>query len=276
MAACAVILLAAGGTGGAVPWAVMAPVLLAAAALAGLQVVRMRGLLRRSRAEAARLRAQLEEERAMLREMQHRIANALQFLASLLSLQAGRVTDTDAAREALEDAAARLGTVARIHRRLHAPNLSGAALPDLLRDIANAMLAARGLGPGLSDSVRLAVEVADAARRLDPVRATAVAMIVAEAATNAAKHAFDSPGGGSLAIVLDRRDAQFVLAVTDDGPGPPDQAAVHESLGMPVMQAMARRLGGEFHFGPSAAGGAQVLVTFPVQPDPQPTDAAAR
>jgi two-component sensor histidine kinase len=276
VAACAIILLPAGGSEGGVPSAVTLPVLLAAAALAGLQVVRMRGLLRRSRDEAARLRAQLEEERAMLREMQHRIANALQFLASLLSLQAGRVTDPDAAREALEDAAARLGTVARIHRRLTEPNLSGDALPELLQDIANAMLAARGLGPAVSDNVRLRVHVADAARRLDPVRATAVAMIVAEAATNAAKHAFDARDAGSLDIVLERRDAQFVLSITDDGPGPPEDAALQESLGLPVMQAMARRLAGEFHFGRGAQGGAQVLVTFPAQADTPPAHTAAR
>jgi two-component sensor histidine kinase len=275
VAACAIILVAVCGTEGAVPWGVMVPVLLAAAALAGLQVVRVRGLLRRGRDEAARLRAQLEEERATLREMQHRIANSLQFLASLLSLQAGRVADPDAAREGLEDAAARLGTVAQIHRRLHEPNLSGDALPELLRDIAAGTLAARGLGPGLSDGMRLRVEVADAARRLDPVRATAVAMIVAEAATNAAKHAFDTIGVGSLDIVLERRDAQFVLSVTDDGPGPPEDAALQESLGLPVMQAMARRLAGEFRFGPGAQGGAQVLVSFPVQDVPS-ANAAAR
>lgn len=277
VAACAAILIAlCSSIEGAVRWGVMVPVVLAGAALAGLQVVRRHGLLRRSRDEAARLRAQLEEERTMLREMQHRIANALQLLASLLSLQAGRVADPDAAREALEDAAARLGTVARIHRRLHEPNLSGDALPELLQDIANAMLAARGLGPGMADTVRLRVDVADAARRLDPVRATAVAMIVAEAATNAAKHAFDASDAGSLAIVLERRDAQFVLSVTDDGPGPPEDAALQESLGLPVMQAMARRLAGEFRFGPGAQGGAQVLVTFPVQADVPSAGTAAR
>jgi two-component sensor histidine kinase len=272
----AVILVALCSIEGALRWGVMVPVVLAGAALAGLQVVRRHGLLRRSRDEAARLRAQLEEERAMLREMQHRIANALQFLASLLSLQAGRVTDPDTARGALEDAAARLGTVARIHRRLTEPNLSGDALPELLRDIADAMLAARGLGPTMSDTVRLRVDVADAARRLDPVRATAVAMIVAEAATNAAKHAFDARDAGSLDILLERRDAQFILSVTDDGPGPPEDAALQESLGLPVMQAMARRLAGEFHFGRGAQGGAQVLVTFPAQADMPQDSTAAR
>lgn len=272
---CAVLLVAASSTQGGVPWNVLLPAVLAAGALAGLQITLMRSRLRRRRDEAERLRALLEEERALLREMQHRIANALQFLASLLSLQAERINDPDAARDALADAASRLGTVARIHRRLHEPRLSGAALPDLLRDIAAGMLAARGLGPGLSDKVQLTIDVADAARRLDPIRATAVAMIVAEAATNAAKHAFDATGRGHLRVVLDHRDAEFVLAVADDGPGPPDAGPTGESLGLPVMQAMARRLAGQFRFGPGATGGAEVLVTFPARADASPIDAAA-
>ncbi|CAH0260829.1 hypothetical protein ROS9278_03394 [Roseomonas sp. CECT 9278] len=242
----------------------------AAAAQLALVAV-LRSALRGSEADRAALRRQLDGDRALLREMQHRIANALQFLASLLSLQASRVTDADSAGEALADAAARLGTVARIHRRLHDPRLTGAALGELFQDVATQMLAARGLGPSADGAVRVRVHVDEGAGRLDPTQATALAMIVAEAATNAAKHAFDTTGRGALTIVLEERADAFVLAVTDDGPGPPDAAPTQDSLGLSVMAAMARRLDGQFRFGPGAAGGAAVEVVFRATP----ADAAA-
>lgn len=293
------LLLTGGGLSGPLPWGALLPVVLAAHVLAGwlpasalaagcvlawpadaatqmgftlaagaqvALVALMRACLRRGRDDAERLQALLEQERALLLEMQHRIANALQFLSSLLVLQADRVSDAACARDALTEAAARLGAVARIHRRLHDPRLSGAGLGDLLRDIAAEMLAARGIATEAQGGVRLRVTVAEAARDLGTHRATAVAMIVAEAATNAAKHAFDATSHGALRIVLAHDDAAFVLTVADDGPGPPQEAPLEDSLGLTVMQAMARRLAGTFRFGAGACGGAEIRVAFPARP----------
>lgn len=236
---------------------------LAAAAQLAL-VAALRSALRWGGEDREALRRQVDDDRALLREMQHRIANALQFLASLLSLQATRITDAESGSDALADAAARLGTVARIHRRLHDPRLSGAALGELFQDVATQMLAARGMGPSGDGAVRVLVRVTERAGRLDPAQATALAMIVAEAATNAAKHAFDATGRGALTIVLEERGDAFALAIADDGPGPPDAAPTQDSLGLSVMEAMARRLEGRFRFGPGPDGGAEVEVVFPV------------
>jgi two-component sensor histidine kinase len=150
-----------------------------------------------------------------------------------------------------------------VHRRLNDPTLSGAVLAATLHNLAADLLASRGLEPRAEGGVRIDVSMAEAGRDLDVARATSVAMIVAEATTNAAKHAFAVSGRGCLRITLDRRGADFVLAITDDGPGPPDTAPPRDSLGLTVMEALAGRLGGRFRLGPVAGGGAQVTVTFP-------------
>jgi len=199
----------------------------------------------------------------ILLEMQHRTANALQFLASLLSLKADQVEDAEAGREALRDAAERLGTTARLHRRLNDPDISGPRLAELLRETAADLLAARGLAPLGDAGVTLRVEVDAAPHGLDPVRATQVAMIVVEAVTNAAKHAFGARGRGQLAIGLRRAGVQMRLSIRDDGPGLAQGRPADEGLGVMVMEAMARRLGGRFSLGPGPDGGAEVMVVFP-------------
>jgi two-component system, sensor histidine kinase PdtaS len=251
---------------GLLAWSAEATTLLAFALAAGVQIAiaeTMRRRLRAALTQASRLSARLAAEQDLLREMHHRIANALQFLASLLSLQAGAVTAAAQARDALHDAAARLGTVAKVHRRLNDPALSGAVLGATLQELAADLLASRGLEPRAEGGVRIDVSIAEAGRDLDAARATSVAMIVAEAATNAAKHAFAASGRGCLRITLDRRGPDFVLAIADDGPGPPGTAPPPDSLGLTVMEAMARRLDGGFRIAPGAEGGAEVTVTFP-------------
>ncbi|MFC7542928.1 PAS domain-containing protein [Siccirubricoccus deserti] len=82
----------------------------------------------------ARLRHALEAQDALVREAEHRIRNSLQLVASLLRLQAGRVTEP-AAREALEAATVRVQAVAEAHRALQlGPDLRSLRLADMLRE----------------------------------------------------------------------------------------------------------------------------------------------
>lgn len=61
-----------------------------------------------------------ETQTLLFRELQHRVSNNLQMVAALLNLQRRRVKDAEA-REALDEAARRLGVVGRISRKLYDP-----------------------------------------------------------------------------------------------------------------------------------------------------------
>lgn len=233
--------------------------MLLAAVIQAVVVQNLRWRASALRDEADRLMAAGDSDRMALVEVQHRVANAMQFTSSLLTLQADRVRDANDAAEALRDAGRRLGAVAGIHRRLHDPRLAGAGMGETLRDIVVDLLEARGLVIG-ADGVRL--DVAVDAPVLGLPRATAVAMIVTEAVTNAAKYAFVN-GRGALTVALRATGDEVMLEVVDDGPGPPTGADRAETLGMLVMQAMAHRLGGRFGFGAAPAGGARVAIVFP-------------
>jgi two-component sensor histidine kinase len=207
-------------------------------------------------------RAQMESMRAaeqlMFSELQHRVANGIQLVASLLSLEASRVETAEDAVAVLDDAVTRLSIVATIHRRLHDPALGDAGFEKALESLARDILSAAG---------RQEVTVSVQAPRLaiTPADATSLSMIVAEAVTNAIKHAFDGRDGGRIDIRFETDAAgERRLTVRDDGPGfaaPPEEAG--DSLGSLVMSSMAQRLGGRLELGNAPQGGAQVSVVIP-------------
>src|SRR5262249_1500560 len=64
------------------------------------------------------LRAALERQRMLLKEINHRVKNSLAIVSSLLGMQA-RTSQNDDVRLSLEEAASRVTTIARAHERLY-------------------------------------------------------------------------------------------------------------------------------------------------------------
>lgn len=238
------------------------------AALAGGQIAlvhRLTKALRRlewKRAEMESLRA---SEQLMFSELQHRVANGIQLVASLLSLEASRVETAEDAVAVLDDAVTRLSIISTIHRRLHDPALRDTGFEKAIETLVRDILAAAGR-EGVTTSVtapRLSITPADA---------TSLSMIVAEAVTNAIKYAFAGRETGHLDIRFENTaEGGRRLTLRDDGPGfevVPDIEG--DSLGVLVMSSMAQRLGGRLELGNAPEGGAVVTVLVP------PPDDAAR
>ncbi len=229
--------------------------------VAGSQIAlvhRLTKALRRLEWKRAQMESLQASERLMFSELQHRVANGIQLVASLLSLEASRVETAEDAVAVLDDAVTRLSIVSTIHRRLHDPALGDAGFEKALETLTRDILSAAGR-PGVTVSVqapRLAITPADA---------TSLSMIVAEAVTNAIKHAFADRETGRIDIRFDSDAAgERRLTLRDDGPGfatLPDQDG--DSLGVLVMSSMAQRLGGRLELGNAAQGGAMVTVVMP-------------
>ena len=95
---------------------------------------------------------------------------------------------------------------------------------------------------------------------LDAGRATSLALVAGEAAINALKHAFPENRIGRIVVRCRRLDARRCrLEVADDGVGRAVQPR-KGSLGMKLMRALARTLGGELQM--SDEDGVRVAVDF--------------
>src|SRR5690348_5842806 len=124
-----------------------------------------------------------EHQEILLREMQHRVANTLQIVASILSLKA-RTVNSDDARLHLLDAYSRVMAVAAVQRQLldsKQPDMIG--IGDYLSELGQTL--AKSLTQQVSISVIVDTNVAIASSK-----AVAMGLIVTELAINALRHAF--------------------------------------------------------------------------------------
>ncbi len=197
----------------------------------------------------------------MFHELQHRVSNNLQVVASMLKLQRRRVSDPQAG-VALEEASSRVNVVARIQRSLHDPARQQVDFRKFLNEVMDDLLKASGIG----GRVRHSVEV-------DPVpvssdQSVPLALIATEFVSNAIEHG--GRGGGELAIAVSLKDAgegRAVLEVHDSGTGLPDgfDAAATTSLGLGIARQFAEQLGGSMVL--ESRDGTRARVEFPVAED---------
>jgi two-component sensor histidine kinase len=218
-------------------------------ALAETLVRAASGLARERRAVAL----QADAHRTMLQEMQHRVANQMQFVSGALALQSRGIAE-GAAQAALQDAARRLDTLARIHRRLCDADIPAAGFSGLVSEISQDLLTAAG-----AENIVCVVDVAPIA--LEPERVTSLALIVTELLTNALRHAFVDGRHGTIAITLRAPEpGRCMLEVRDDGVGMVP-AAAPAGLGTRLLHALAERIGGEISY--RDENGTVARVDFP-------------
>lgn len=191
--------------------------------------------------ERERNRRLAERGELLFRELQHRVSNNLQVVSGLLALQMCDISD-EAARLALEEAARRLALIGRIHRQLYSPHGDQLQLSAFLEQLGADLIDAGGK-PGIELHVKVDEEV-----DLRPDAAVPVALIVAEAVSNAIEHGFAGRAEGHILVRGVMAGDSFEIMVVDDGSGLPDGFSLErsDSLGLKLAQMLARQLGGDF------------------------------
>ena len=159
----------------------------------------------------SRERALLTKD-ATIREIHHRVKNNLQTVASLLRLQARRLT-SDEAKVALAESVRRIASIALVHETLSQDSAQHVSFDKVAERLAE-MLAA-----SLSDPERPVRLVLDGSVGDLPAEvATPLALVLSELVQNSLEHAFRERGG-TVRVVLARAPGSLHLSVRDDGVG---------------------------------------------------------
>jgi two-component sensor histidine kinase len=173
-----------------------------------------------------------------LREVDHRTRNNFQIAASLLLSRASGESDPRV-RDEFQHAAGRLQSLAAAYSNLalSSADLSTVLLHEHLREICDRIR--EGMLPA---GVTLTFDAEPV--QMPAQSAVAIALIVNECLTNAAKHAFPD-GWGAVAVWLRPDGDDVVVTIEDDGPGPGIGSA--NGTGTKLIEMMARSLKAEFH-----------------------------
>jgi len=176
------------------------------------------------------------EREVLLREVNHRVGNSLQIIASLLHLQANASSQDDV-KAALTNAMGRVSAVAQVHRRLYTSH-------DLKNVLLNQYLDA------LLEDLRRSAEGNRMSRltlksepiEIDPDRAVAIGIIVNELVMNAVKYAYPD-GAGPIHVDLNAQGDHLVLSISDDGVGLNVKTDPRSTgMGQRIVGAMAAKL----------------------------------
>jgi two-component sensor histidine kinase len=173
-------------------------------------------------------------------EANHRVANSLQLIAAMVSIEARRIADP-AALAVLDTTTRRIAAIACVHRQLYRQRSVGAVdLADYLEELGADLEASCG-NADAGRHVRVAADLVAVTAEV----ATAIGVIVSELVSNACKYAYPADRPGDVAVLLGaRRHGGFVLEVVDHGRGRSANAAPEGSgLGSSVVAMMAKRLG---------------------------------
>jgi two-component sensor histidine kinase len=193
------------------------------------------------------------EREVLLREVNHRVGNSLQIIASLLHLQANSSTEEDV-KAALTNAMGRVAAVAQVHRRLYTSHdlksvLLNQYLEALLEDLR------RSAEGNRMSRLTLKAEPIE----IDPDRAVAIGIIVNELVMNAVKYAYPD-GAGPIHIDLHAQDDHLLLSIADNGVGLNVKTDPRSTgMGQRIVAAMASKLEASVERDPDHTGTRIVL-----------------
>ena len=225
--------------------------------LLGIEDVTVQRILEREKDEL------LKDKDVLFEELQHRVSNSLQIIASILLMKA-RVVKSEETRFHLQDAHKRVLSVAAVQKQLHAAGATGSAeiapyLTKLCESLATSMI---------GDTRPIFLKVVGEAGSASSRDAESLGLIVTEVVMNALKHAFpDDNAKGQITVTYDRTGMDWKLSISDNGVGKSDGVLAYEKsgLGTGIIKALSTQLDAQVET-LTGAGGTTVSITHATLP----------
>ena len=182
----------------------------------------------------------LRDKAVLLQEVQHRVANSLQIIASIL-LQSARKVQSEETRIHLKSAHSRVMSIASVQQQLASSSLGDVALKSYFEQLC------RSLGASMiHDPEQLSIDVNVDKSVVDANTSVSLGLVVTELVINALKHAFPHQRKGIITVDYHAEGKDWTLQVSDNGVGmPADTQAKKPGLGTGIVDALSNQLEAE-------------------------------
>ena len=189
---------------------------------------------------AAKLKDSLvQEKHVLLQELQHRVANSLQIIASVL-MQSARRVQSEETRTHLYSAHNRVMSIATLQKQLAVTASNEVELRPYLNDLCASIGASM-----IDDADRISLSsTADDSKATANV-SVSLGLVVTELVINSLKHAFPGPDqSGAITVDYAAQGEEWTLSVEDDGVGiAAGDGQGTPGLGTGIVDALAKQLG---------------------------------
>ncbi|WP_279597448.1 histidine kinase dimerization/phosphoacceptor domain -containing protein [Methylobacterium sp. J-068] len=197
----------------------------------------------------------------LVHEVDHRVKNNLQMVASLLTMQTRSISDPSA-RDAMKSMLTRVEALGTVHKRLYqSHDVERFDVAEFARELATDLV--RGSGrTGIAlhfdlEPVEVPVE-----------KAPPVALMMNELITNSLKHAFPDNRSGRLSITVQPDGRYFGIRIVDDGVGMPQEVVGSRSFGKRLIESLARQLNASIAWQPGHPG-TSIDIRLPRESSPR-------
>ncbi|ACK50032.1 signal transduction histidine kinase [Methylocella silvestris BL2] len=194
----------------------------------------------------------LRQKQVLLDEMEHRVANSLQMIASILLLKARAVTSEET-RVHLRDAHQRVMSIAAVQKHLHASSgVREIEVSSYLSTLCSSLAASM-----VADSQPIAIKVEADEGTVDSANAVSIGLIVTELLINAIKYAFPTDKADARVLVkYEIKGPDWKLTVADNGVGKRagEARSADSGLGTAIVSALAQQLDAKIEIASDTTG----------------------
>lgn len=204
-----------------------------------------------------KLQQSLIENAILMKELQHRVKNNLNIVASLIEIELEKLTDQKS-KDIFINAKSRIHSISSIYKRLYTSGqIETIDLSVYIDDICKSLSETYIIDPS-----RIAISSKLKNIMIDTRKAVPLGLILNELVANAVKYAFPGNKSGIIEIGLKKENENVILSIMDNGIGLPENFTLENdsNMGLTLVNLLTEQIKGVLNI--SRFGGTGFTITF--------------
>jgi two-component sensor histidine kinase len=222
------------------------------------RVTELKKEIAKRKATEEQIRDLLSEKDLLLKEVQHRLKNNLQFITTLLDLHSDYTNDNKM-QNVLVDIQNRIKSMALIHEQIYqSKSVAKIGFKEYLRNLVDYIFASYGIS---KRAIKPKISGEECSLCVNSV--INCGLIANELVSNALKHGFPDGRQGVIFINMYLKNNNFNLIIGDDGAGFPKNFSFQKitTLGLQLVISLTQQLNGGVKL--NRRGGTEFKIVFP-------------